>query len=42
MTETTLVYNRPALVEQRFTDVAQVRFLDNKVLDYVPLSEVDQ
>jgi hypothetical protein len=36
-----LVYNRPALVEQRFTDTAQVRFTDNGTLGYVPLAEVE-
>lgn len=41
MSETAIVYNRPALVEERFTDVARVRFQDNGIMDYVPISEVD-
>jgi hypothetical protein len=38
---TVLVYTRPAEVEERFEDVARVRYHDNGMLDYVPITEVD-
>jgi len=40
MSETITVYNRPAVVEARYTDVARVRFQDNGVMDFVALEEV--
>jgi len=37
---TTIVYNRPAVVESVYSDVVEVRFLDNGLLSYVARGEV--
>ena len=37
---TTIVYNRPAVVESVYSDVAEVRFVDNGLLSYVAREEV--
>ena len=37
---TTIVYNRPAAVESVYSDVVEVRFLDNGHLSYVARGEV--
>lgn len=37
----TSIYNRPATVERRFSDVLRVRFEDTDSLAYVPRTEVD-
>jgi hypothetical protein len=35
------IWSRPATVEQRYSDVARVRFEDTGSLAYVPREEVD-
>ena len=37
---TTIVYNRPAAVESVYSDVVEVRFVDNGLLSYVDREEV--
>ena len=37
---TTIVHNRPAAVESVYSDVVEVRFLDNGLLSYVARGEV--
>ena len=38
--QTRLVYNRPATVVSVYSDVAEVRFVDNGLLSYVARGEV--
>ena len=37
---TTIVYNRPAVVESVYSDAVEVRFVDNGLLSYVARGEV--
>ena len=37
---TTIVYNRPAVVESVYSDVVEVRWEDNGLLSYVARGEV--
>ena len=37
---TTIVYNRPAVVESVYSNVVEVRFVDNGLLSYVAREEV--
>lgn len=40
--EQTQIYNRPAVVETRYSQSVRVRFQDNNCMDYVPVDHLTE